>query len=109
LRTGHCCPMSKHRTSRYLNNRAENSQRLTRRRERQMQRFKSPRQAQDFLSAHAIIYRYFRPQRHRFSAVHCRRSSDQSGSDLTTGDVCPTGVIRLRTLTPLAATRSASG
>ena len=34
-------PDVKHRTSRYLNNRAENSHRPTRQRERQMQRFKS--------------------------------------------------------------------
>ena len=34
-------PDVRHRTSRYLNNRAENSHRPTRRRERQMQRFKS--------------------------------------------------------------------
>jgi transposase-like protein len=34
-------PDVKHRTGRYLNNRAENSHRPTRRRERQMQRFKS--------------------------------------------------------------------
>ena len=41
-------PGVKHRTSRYLNNRAENSRRPTRCRERQMQRFKSPEQAQRF-------------------------------------------------------------
>jgi excisionase family DNA binding protein len=41
-------PEVKHRTSRYLNNGAENSHRPTRRRERQMQRFKSPEQAQRF-------------------------------------------------------------
>ena len=35
-------PQVEHRQSRYLNNRAENSHRPTRRRERQMQRFKSP-------------------------------------------------------------------
>src|SRR6202790_3435596 len=35
-----------HRQSRYLNNQAENAHRPTRRRERQMQRFKSPEQAQ---------------------------------------------------------------
>jgi hypothetical protein len=29
-----------------------------------MQRFKSPRQAQDFLSAHAFIYGHFHPRRH---------------------------------------------
>jgi putative transposase len=38
-------PSAKHRTSRYLNNQAENSHRPTRRRERQMQRFKSSCQA----------------------------------------------------------------
>src|ERR1700678_414577 len=48
-------PGAEHRQSRYLNNRAENSHRPTRRRERQMQRFKSPEQAQDFLSTHAAI------------------------------------------------------
>jgi len=66
-------PSVEHRTSRYLNNRAENSHRPTRRREGQMQRFKSPGQAQDFLSAHAIIYGHFRPRRHRLSAGHYRR------------------------------------
>jgi putative transposase len=49
-------PDVKHRTSRYLNSQAENSHRATRQRERQMQRFKSLDQAQDFLSAHAINY-----------------------------------------------------
>ena len=37
-------PDVQHRTSRYLNNRAENSHRRTRRRERQKQRIRSPRQ-----------------------------------------------------------------
>ncbi len=44
-------PEVRHRTSMYLNNRAENSHRPTRRRERQMQRVKSPGQAQRFLSS----------------------------------------------------------
>jgi len=61
-------PDVEHRQSRYLNNRAENSHRPTRRRERQMQRFKSVRQAQRFLSAHAFIYGHFRPRRHRATA-----------------------------------------
>jgi putative transposase len=61
-------PDVEHRKSRYLNNRAENSHRPTRRRERQMQRFKSVRQAQRFLSAHAFIYGHFRPRRHRTTA-----------------------------------------
>src|ERR1700704_2129052 len=61
-------PKVEHRQSRYLNNRSENSHRPTRRRERQMQRFKSPRQAQDFLSAHAFIHGPFHPRRHLISA-----------------------------------------
>jgi putative transposase len=61
-------PGVEHRQGQYLNNRAENSHRPTRRRERQMQRFKSSRQAQDFLSAHSFIYGHFRPRRHRLAA-----------------------------------------
>src|ERR1700760_2650442 len=64
----------RHRTSRYLNNRAENSHRPTRRRERQMQRFKSSEQAQDFLSAHSMIYGHFRPRRHLLAAVGYRQA-----------------------------------
>ena len=67
-------PEARHRTSRYLNNRAENSHRPTRRRERQMQRFKSPEQAQRFLSAHSMIYGHFRPRRHLMSADQYRRA-----------------------------------
>ena len=66
-------PDVRHRTSRYLNNRTENSHRPTRRRERQMQRFKSPGQAQRFLSAHAMIYGHFRPRRHLITADQYRR------------------------------------
>ena len=62
----------KHRTRRYLNNSAENSHRPTRRRERQMQRFKSPEQAQRFLSSHALIYGHFRPRRHLITAAEYR-------------------------------------
>jgi putative transposase len=61
-------PKVEHRQSRYLNNRAENSHRPTRRRERQMQRFKSLGQAQDFLSAHAFIHGHFHPRRHLMAA-----------------------------------------
>jgi putative transposase len=65
-------PKVEHRQSRYLNNRAENSHRPTRRRERQMQRFKSSRQAQGFLSAHAFIHSHFHPRRHRMKASEYR-------------------------------------
>ena len=65
-------PTVEHRQSRYLNNRCENSHRPTRRRERQMQRFKSPRQAQAFLFAHSFIYGHFRPRRHLMAAARYR-------------------------------------
>lgn len=48
-----------HNTARYANNRAEQSHELTRVRERGMRRFKSPKQAQRFLSAHAAVYNLF--------------------------------------------------
>jgi putative transposase len=65
-------PKVEHRQSRYLNNRAKNSHQPTRRRERQMQRFKSPEQAQDFLSAHAFIHGHFHPRRHLLTATSYR-------------------------------------
>ena len=46
------------------NNRAENSHQPVRRRERKVQRFKSPRSAQRFLSMHAAVYSTFNLQRH---------------------------------------------
>ena len=49
-------PHVEHRQSKYLNNCIEVSQQPTRRRERQMQRFKSARHAQRFLSTHARIH-----------------------------------------------------
>jgi putative transposase len=52
-------PGVEHRQHKGLNNRAENSHQPTRRRERQMKRFKSPRQVQRFLSAHDGINNLF--------------------------------------------------
>jgi putative transposase len=62
-------PGVEHRRARYLNNRAENSHQPTRPRERAMKRFKSPGQAQRFLSAFSGISAHFRPCRHRLSAT----------------------------------------
>jgi putative transposase len=67
-------PDVRHRTSRYLTNQAENFHRPTRRRERQMQRFKLPEQAQRFLSSHAMIYDHFRSRWHLRTADQYRRA-----------------------------------
>ncbi len=49
------------------NNRAENSHLPVRRRERKLQRFKSPGSALRFLSVHAAVYNTFNLQRHLIS------------------------------------------
>jgi hypothetical protein len=49
------------------NNRAENSHQAVRRREGKLQRFKSARSAQRFLSIHAAVYNTFYLQRHLVS------------------------------------------
>ena len=49
------------------NNRAENSHQVVRRRERKLQRFKSARSAQYFLSMHATVHNTFNFQRHLVS------------------------------------------
>jgi putative transposase len=65
-------PGVEHRRHKGLNNRAENSHQPTRRRERQMKRFKSPRQAQRFLSAHDQISNLFHFRRDYVSARQYR-------------------------------------
>jgi putative transposase len=61
---GLTCP---HEQGLRKNNRAENSHQVMRRRERQMQRFKSARSAQYFLSIHAAVHNTFNLQRHLVS------------------------------------------
>lgn len=56
-----------HRQHKGLNNRAENSHQPTRVRERRMQRFKSPGQAQRFLSAFGSIRGHFHPKQHQLT------------------------------------------
>jgi putative transposase len=62
-------PHVDHRQHKGLNNRAENSHQPTRQRERQMRRFKSAGQAQQFLSAFGPIRGYFCVGRHRLKAA----------------------------------------
>ena len=54
------------------NNRAENSHQVVRRRERKIQRFKSARAAQRFLSMHAVVHNTFNLQRHLVSRATLR-------------------------------------
>lgn len=61
-------PRVEHRQHKRLNNRAENSHQPTRVREKIMRRFKSPGQAQRFLSAQGPLREHFRPKRHKLSA-----------------------------------------
>ena len=61
-----------HRQRKGLSNRAANSHQPTRRRERQMKRFKSARQMQRFLSAHGQISNRFHSCRGQVTAVQYR-------------------------------------
>ena len=67
-------PGIEHRQHKGLNNRAEASHRHTRRREKAMGRFKSPGQAQRFLSVHDQTAALFRPKRNRLSARSYRHA-----------------------------------
>ena len=67
-----------HDGGKWQNNRAEVSHQPTRQRERQMRRFKSPGQAQRFLSAHGLINNLFRLGRHRMKAAHYRLFPDRA-------------------------------
>jgi putative transposase len=67
-------PDADHRAHKGLNNRIENSHRPTRKREKIFDRFKSPLQAQRFLSAHDQINTIFRPRRYKLSAASYRHA-----------------------------------
>lgn len=65
-------PETIHSTKQYENNRAEQSHGSTRVRERGMRRFKSVRQAQRFVTAHAAVSNLFNLERHLVRAQHYR-------------------------------------
>jgi putative transposase len=65
-------PESIHSTEQYENNRAEQSHEATRVRERGMRKFKSVKQAQRFLGAHAAVSNLFNLGRHLIRAEHYR-------------------------------------
>jgi putative transposase len=58
------------KTGRWLNNRAENSHQLFRRRERAMLRFRRMRTLQKFASVHASVHNHFNQER----ALYSRRN-----------------------------------
>ncbi len=76
-------PGVEHRQHKGINNRAENSHRPTRRRERVMQKFKSPGHAQRFLSAHDPINNHFRPRRHLMTSEQYRKFRNQAFQEWT--------------------------
>jgi putative transposase len=65
-------PSVEHRTSKYPNNRAENSHWPTRRREYAMRGFRSVGTAQRFLASFSRISSHFRPRRHLITASDYR-------------------------------------
>jgi putative transposase len=65
-------PEVEHNMEQYANNRAERSHQPTRVRERGMRRFKSTRQAQNFLGVHSVVYTLFNLGRHLVNASHYR-------------------------------------
>ena len=71
-------PGVEHRPHKGLNNRAENSHQPTRRRERIMKRFKSPRQVQRFLSIHDQIANVFSRRPDHDTATKFRAARSQA-------------------------------
>jgi putative transposase len=67
-------PHIEHRQHKGLNNRAENSHQPTRQQEKQMRKFKSPKQAQRFLSVQGQVGNLFGRQRYKMSAKNQRMS-----------------------------------
>ena len=77
-------PSVNHRTGKYENNRAEVSHQHTREQERQMRRFKSVPQLQQFLSVHGPLHNLFRVGRHQLKAVHHRLLRERAFTDWKT-------------------------
>src|SRR5689334_22233311 len=82
-------PGVEHRQHKGLNNRAENSHQPTRRRERQMKRFKSAGQAQRFLAAHDQINNLFHLRRDHVPADRYRAARAQAFQTWAEVTACP--------------------
>jgi len=71
---------TEHIDNKHANNRVENSHQPVRRRERKMQRFKSPGSAQRFLNVHAATYNHFDLQRHLINRPLFKKLRDHAFS-----------------------------
>ena len=71
-------PGVEHRQHKGLNNRAENSHQPTRRRERIMKRFKSPRHVQRFLATHDQIANVFTRRSNQDTAAKFHSARNQA-------------------------------
>ena len=69
---GELMPETIHSTEQCENNRAEQSHEATRMSKRGMRRFKSVKQAQRFMGAHAAVQNFFNLGRHLVRAQHYR-------------------------------------
>ena len=86
-------PEAIHSTKQYENNRVEQSHEATRVRERGMRRFKTVKQAQRFVTAHAAVHNLFNLGRHHVRDQHyrdlrvsaCSEWSRFSGVNVDTG------------------------
>jgi putative transposase len=80
-------PETIHSTKQYENNRAEQSHEATRVRERGMRKFKSMKQAQRFLGAHAAVSNLFNLGRHLVRAQDYRDLRTSAFSEWSRADV----------------------
>ncbi len=67
-----------HHQAKWKNNRIESAHVPVRRRERKMQKFRSPGSAQRFLSIHAAVYNTFNTRRHLVPAAEHREGRDRA-------------------------------
>jgi len=75
-------------TEQYENNRCELSHQSTRQQERKVRRFKSPGQAQRFLSCHGVVNNLYRLGRHLISARNYRVFRDRAFTEWNRGRLC---------------------
>ncbi|MBV9859400.1 MAG: IS6 family transposase [Alphaproteobacteria bacterium] len=93
-----------HHQGRRLNNRAENSHQVVRRRERKLQQFKSAGSAQRFLSIHAAVYNAFNLERHlvsRSTLRTFRTSAAEQRAEQPSRSKCQLRLVALRLVTAI--------